>query len=143
MQGRKPSALAVLSNSHPGGGRKKHVHRLPPLTGPREHLNPEEREVFELVRTNSPHGLLAEIDKPLVEVFARHVVLHRRAFGELEALTFDSESSKRPHPLVGIANDQVKLLLTMAEALGLTASARQRIRLPEANLTEWDDVVGA
>jgi len=113
---------------------------MTPMLEAPEHLNLEEREVFETIRENAPPGLLAQIDRFLLEAFAQHVALHRRAVRELDALTFDSESTKRAHPLVGIANGQVKLLIAASETLGLSATARQRIKLREANSGDWDDI---
>jgi P27 family predicted phage terminase small subunit len=145
MRGRKPEGLAILKNVRPGGGRTKHVHTLTPMLAAPDHLDAEEKAVFETIRENSPAGLLAQIDRFLLEAFAQHVILHRRALRELNELTFDTETTKRAHPLVAIANDQVKILLAASEALGLTAPARQRLKLPNvdpAAWAEWDDVPG-
>src|SRR5215471_11481437 len=130
MQGRKPSAWTILKGTRPGGGRSKHVQQMAPILEAPAYLNGEEREIFETIRENAPHGLLTQIDSFLLEAFARHVGLHRRAFRELDALTFDSESTKRAHPLVAIANSQAIILLKLSGVLGLTATARQRIKLP-------------
>jgi P27 family predicted phage terminase small subunit len=140
MLGRKPEALTILKGARPGGGRTKHIHPMKPLLQAPEHLDAEEKAVFEAVRTNAPAGMLAEVDRFLLEVFSRHVVLHRRCVRELDALIFDTETTKRAHPLLAAAAGQAKILLSLAESLGLTAAARQRIKLPEVDLGSWADI---
>jgi phage terminase small subunit len=140
MQGRKPNDLTVLKRVRPGGGRLKHSHVLQPMLGAPEHLDVEEKEVFESIRLSAPSGLLAQIDRFLVEAFAQHTVLHRRALREMDALTFESESTRRAHPLVAIANVQAKILLSLSEALGLTATGRQRIKLPNLPSDDWSTI---
>src|SRR5262245_18236503 len=140
MRGRKPDDLTILRNVRPGGGRLKHIHALQSLLATPAHLAAEAREVFELVRDNAPRGLFAQIDRFLLEVFAEHVVLHRRAVRELDTLVFESESTRRVQPLVLVDDSEAKILLQLSEALGVTIAARQRIKLPETSNDDWSTI---
>ncbi len=62
---------------------------------------------------------------------------------ELKELVFQTESTQRAHPLVGIVDAQAKLLLTLAEGLGLAPAARQRIRLPATDSGDWASITPA
>src|SRR5262252_5567124 len=130
MRGRKLSPLTILKGTRPGGGRIKHVHALTPMLPAPEYLSAEEKEVFETIREHAPHGLLGQIDRDLLAIFSAHVMLHRRAIHDLTELTFASRSTKKVHPLVAMANGQAAILLRLSESLGLTATVRQRIKLP-------------
>jgi P27 family predicted phage terminase small subunit len=143
MRGRKPDKLSVLRGARPGGGRQKHVHALEPLCAAPAHLAGEPREIFELVRTCAPPGLLSQVDRFLLEVLCQHVTLHRRAIRELEKLelTFEHESKLRAHPLVAIAGQQSRIVATLCQELGLSAPSRQRLRLPEPDAgAHWADI---
>jgi len=143
MRGKKPNSLTILKNVRPGGGRARHVHALTPLLAAPERLTAEEREVFENIRENAPHGLLGQIDTFLLEALAVHTVLHRRCVREVDTLVFESHSTRRAHPLIAAADAQVKALIALSESLGLTAPVRQRLKLPQAVSDDWADVGGA
>jgi hypothetical protein len=146
MRGRKPHNPALLEfhQVRPGGKRQKFVHSMPRLSPePGPALVGPERELFADIVSSAPPGLLAEIDRTLLQVFAQHAVIHQRAVRELQDLTMETDDGPRKHPLGVIATEQARLLLPLAVELGLTATARQRIRLPAADTSGWDDIAGA
>ena len=136
MRGRKPSDLTILKGVRPGGNRRKHVHTLEPMLSAPEHLSVEEKEVFELVRQNAPHGLLAQIDRFMLEAFAQHTVLHRRALDGREITRFSGahqtlhtagstievyEKTLRQRIIAAIADPNIALILLVLGALGIYA----------------------
>lgn len=146
MRGRKPQpALTGLTKVRPGGGRQRHVHVMSPLLDPGAELAGPERKLFQEIAQNAVYGLLTVIDKPMLTVFVQHFVLHQRALADLRTLpelTVKTRTTTRAHPLESIVNEQAKLLVLLAESLGLSATARQRIKLPQppAPGSNWADL---
>src|SRR5262245_60132648 len=138
MQGRRPNDFTTtLRGVRPGGGRQRHAHVLKPLLGAPEHLSGEAKEIYETIRTHAPVGLLAEIDCFVLEVFSGHMALHRKVMRGLDVLV---QSERRANPLIAVADQEAKLLMSLAEVLGLSASSRQRIKLPEPMDDSWSAI---
>jgi P27 family predicted phage terminase small subunit len=145
-RGRKPTIVTFDKGVRPGGGRAKYAHAIPPLpVEPPPELAEDEAKHYREIVGNVAFGHLAAIDQPLVAVFIQHCAIHRRAMRDLAALTelaIETTASMRPHPLVEIVDDQVKVILSLADALGLTPVARCRLKLPvQPTGSGWDDIV--
>jgi P27 family predicted phage terminase small subunit len=129
----------------PGGRRTKHFHPIPPLPAePPPELTAEETKHYRELAGNVAFGHLAAVDLPLVTIFLQHCSIHRRAVMDLAALeemAVETTASIRAHPLAQIADSQVQVILNLADALGLTPTARCRLKLPDGPVDSgWDAI---
>jgi len=98
-------------------------------------LTPREQEVWNLVGSELPPGMLKMVDQFVLVAFCRAVALQDEAAEKLRASSLLLKSPKgmvMQSPYVGIINTQAKTIKALGAELGLSPAARTRISMGDA-----------
>jgi len=149
MKGRKPKPthLKVLEGNR--GHRKLEPHREPAPRNPRprcpHYLRGEARKRFQLLaRELYRTGILTIVDTDILAVYCEAYGRWREASAELKTQTYIIQTTNGnwiQNPLVGLVNKAEQQMLKAAEQLGMSPSARSRIRIPDQAVPSLEDLL--
>jgi len=136
MRGRKPMPTHLKRLHGNPGKRPINAHEPVPegdLHAAPAWLSDSQREGWAYAITNSPHGLLKQLDRAVLAIWVIAEDLHREAAEKISQYGLLTKSPNAGLPLqspyLAILNKQAQIMLKAAAELGFTPSSRSRVQI--------------
>jgi P27 family predicted phage terminase small subunit len=136
MRGRRPKPTALKELEGNPGKRPLNQHEPKPrgdLFAAPEWMSDTQREGWAYAITNSPYGLLKQLDRSILAIWVVAEDLHREAAEKISQFGLLTKSPNAGLPLqspyLAILNKQAQLMLKAGAELGFSPASRTRVQI--------------